>query len=236
MLFPNTHLQACSLSMLNKAHPTFKTRTIGECFIEEQQALQAPIKAFDGYIEKSIGVSSTCLVQYDTNYYSVPCEYASKSISLKIYANSLQAVVNSQVIAEHKRSFNRHDYIFNPWHYFSILERKPGALRNGAPFKDWPLPPIFEQLKQRYLKQLGGDRDFVSLLSLIKSYGADTVACACELAAEEKTHQLSSIINMLHRLTEAVVADTVPADNYPNIICQPLPNCQRYDTLVGGEK
>ena len=31
--------------------------------------------------------------------------------------------------------------VFDPWHYVPVLARKPGALRNGAPFKDWVLPP-----------------------------------------------------------------------------------------------
>lgn len=30
--------------------------------------------------------------------------------------------------------------IYNPWHYVPVLVRKPGALRNGAPLKDWALP------------------------------------------------------------------------------------------------
>jgi len=28
----------------------------------------------------------------------------------------------------------------DPWHHVPMLARKPGALRNGAPFKDWLLP------------------------------------------------------------------------------------------------
>ena len=33
--------------------------------------------------------------------------------------------------------------IFDPWHYLPVLQKKPGALRNGAPFKDWDLPDPF---------------------------------------------------------------------------------------------
>jgi hypothetical protein len=48
-------------------------------------------------------------------------------------------------VAEHSRSFGRGDTLYDPWHYVPVLARKPGALRNGAPFKDWVLPaPSFE--------------------------------------------------------------------------------------------
>ena len=43
-------------------------------------------------------------------------------------------------IAEHPRAFQRDQMIFDPWHYLPVLRKKPGALRNGAPFKDWDLP------------------------------------------------------------------------------------------------
>ena len=29
----------------------------------------------------------------------------------------------------------------DPWHYLPVLARKPGALRNGDPFRNWDLPP-----------------------------------------------------------------------------------------------
>ena len=37
--------------------------------------------------------------------------------------------------------------VYDPWHYVPVLKRKPGALRNGAPFKDWPLPSALGRLR-----------------------------------------------------------------------------------------
>jgi hypothetical protein len=45
-------------------------------------------------------------------------------------------------VAEHARSSDRYQTIYNPWHYVPALATKPGALRNGAPFADWSLPGI----------------------------------------------------------------------------------------------
>ena len=45
-----------------------------------------------------------------------------------------------EIVGEHRRCFGRDQTVFDPWHYVPVLARKPGALRNGAPFKDWVLP------------------------------------------------------------------------------------------------
>lgn len=50
------------------------------------------------------------------------------------------------MVAEHPRSFGRGETIYDPWHYVPVLARKPGALRNGAPFKDWVLPGAMDRV------------------------------------------------------------------------------------------
>jgi hypothetical protein len=41
-------------------------------------------------------------------------------------------------------------------HYIPLLQRKPGALRNGAPFVDMPEP--LQRAAPRLLRNPGGDR------------------------------------------------------------------------------
>lgn len=228
----NQHLMNCCEQLGQKSHPDEKDKTIEEVFKQEQLKLRALGRDFDGYVEKSIRVSSTCLVQYDTNYYSVPSEYAKQAVSLRIYAHQLVIVANRQIIAQHKRSFKKYQYWFEPWHYLSLLKQKPGALRNGAPFEHWSLPQSLVTIKKKYLKQPQGDRAFVELLLLIQVHGMETVEMACELAIEEKLTQLSAIINQIHRLTDV---DIKPLDNvlpYPKIHNPPQANCERYNQLM----
>jgi len=47
---------------------------------------------FDGYIEHSKRVSSTCLITFDNNRYSVPAAFANRPISLHVYAHRLVMV------------------------------------------------------------------------------------------------------------------------------------------------
>ena len=136
---------------------------------------------------------------------------------------------------KHRRCFGRGQMIFDPWHYLPVLEIKPGALRNGAPFVDWDLPNVLLTLKARYLKRDGGDREFVQLLLLIRDYGLEMVTVACELALDANTTQLSVITNLVHRLSEPDQVQTMTITDAPVLTIPPVANVGRYDQLATGE-
>jgi hypothetical protein len=63
------------------------------------------------------------------------------------------------------RSHDRPGQTIYDWrHYLAVVQRKPGALRNGAPFAE--LPEAFPALQQYLLKKPGGDREMVDILAL----------------------------------------------------------------------
>ena len=215
-----------------RPHPVFKDNTIDELYQEELAQCRPPMAQFDGYSEKILRVSTTCLISYDRNRYSVPSRFAGKLLTLRAYADKLVLISEHQVVAEHPRCFTRDQSYFEPWHYLPILQHKPGALRNGAPFKDWDLPRAMQRLRVRYLKRPGGDREFVELLLLAQRTNLDTVNMACELALAEGTGHLSTVINIVHRLTEQQQPPALNVVNYPRITAQPEANCQRYEGLL----
>ena len=226
------HMRCEQLDARN--HPIFKDKTIGEVFVEDLSQCRPAMAPFDGYVEKLLKVSPSCLINYDRNRYSVPAQYVGKLVSLHAYADRLSIIAEDKVVAQHPRSFERDQSIFDAWHYVPVLMRKPGALRNGTPFKDWDLPPAILKIKAHYLKQTGGDRDFVELLLMIQRYDLESVNIACELALEEGTGQLSTILNILHRLLEPQTPKTLNAVNYPHVKALPKADCQRYDGLIEG--
>ncbi len=71
-------------------------------------------------------------------------------------------VAKGEIIAEHPRCFGRDKIICNPWHYLSVLEKKPGALRHGIPFQNWDLPEPIQQARKQLSKQEKGDRAFLA--------------------------------------------------------------------------
>ncbi|MEW7980693.1 MAG: IS21 family transposase [Candidatus Sedimenticola endophacoides] len=197
----NQWLQAQSLRLSQRAHPEQKSRTIEALFAEEQTQLRSFGRPFEGYFEQSCRASSTCTVAYDRNRYSVPAEYARQRVSLRATATHIRVVADGKQIAEHQRSFGRDRQILDPWHYLPLLERKPGALRNGAPFQDWKLPAPITKVKAHLLKQPKGDRAFVEVLLALHEYGSELLSVACELALEHHTVNAAVVLNHVHRLS-----------------------------------
>jgi hypothetical protein len=99
------------------------------------------------------------LVHLDRNRYSVPASFANRPVSVRVYPERILVVAEGQVVCEHRRVFARsHERkstttVFDWRHYLAVIQRKPGALRNGAPFAE--LPPAFRALQQRMLRTLG---------------------------------------------------------------------------------
>lgn len=230
----NAHLEARCEDLSSKLHPEAKTRSIRDVFAEEQVKLRPVGQVFDGYAERQVRVTGTCLVQYDTNTYSVPCQYACQTLSLRAYADRVVLSDGQNMIAEHARCFGRYKKQFCIWHYLPLFQQRPGALRNGAPFKRWEVPKALTVIWDHYRKQAGGDRDFVELLTLYQKHGAEAVEMACQLAMEYKTLQLPAIIALLHDLTEQACPKEMAAEvnSYPQLQLPPEANCHRYDQLI----
>lgn len=144
-------------------HPEWPTLTLAELLEDEQLQMLPNPRPFDGYIEQPVRVSSTALLHFQRNRYSAPSELAHRVISLRIYPERLQLVADGQEVASHLRSFERYLTCYGFRHYISLVERKPGALRNGAPFAD--MPEALKRLQSFLLKQSGGDRVMADVLS-----------------------------------------------------------------------
>jgi transposase len=217
--------------LAERRHTDQQHRTIVDVFADEKIELRPLGRPFDGYVEKTVRVRSTCLVQYDSNRYSVPCEYAAHKVSLRAYADRIVVIANDGIVAEHKRYFARNISHFEPWHYVPLLDRKPGALRNGAPFVGWELPKSMEQIKEHYMREKDGDREFVDLLLLALEHGIDVVEMACDLAVEQRTLRLPAIINLVNQLLEPTIAPLAETHAYPQLTLRPEADCKRYEAL-----
>jgi transposase len=222
--------------LAGRNHPEQTGRTIADCFAEECPVL-IPIKAeFDGYVEKAFRVSSTCLLKIDHNRYSVPADWANRVVSVRIGADRLRMVADGNVIAEHPRCYGRNELICDPWHYLPVLEKKPGALRHGAPFRQWDLPATVRVVRDRLLKQEKGDRAFVELLLMARALGEtglETLEVACDLTLQTGVIAAAIVLNEMRRLSEATRPKTLSgiALTAPALRIEPTADCARYDCL-----
>jgi len=222
--------------LAGRKHPEQTGRTIADCFVEEK-ALLIPVKAvFDGYVEKTLRVSSTCLIKFDHNRYSVPAEWSNRVVSLRITADRLRIVAENRIITEHARCYGRDQLICDPWHYLPVLEKKPGALRHGAPFQQWDLPTPIRIVRDRILKQDKGDRAFVELLLMARALGdvgLETLEVACDLTLQTGIIAAAIVMNEMRRLSEVARPKTLRSITLvtPTLQTEPKADCSRYDSL-----
>ena len=141
-------------------------------------------RPFDGFVEHAKRVSPTCLVHLERNRYSVPASFANRPVSLRGYPERIVIAAEGQVLCEHSRIIERSHHsggrtVYDWRHYLAVIQRKPGALRNGAPFAG--MPDGFRRLQAHLLKRVGGDREMVEILALVLQHDEQGVLCAVEL-------------------------------------------------------
>ena len=90
---------------------------------QEPPELMPMPTAFDGYVQKSAKVSSTCLVSVARNRYSVPCELAGQRVSTRLYPTRIGVVANDAVAASHERLSDRGQVCYDWQHYITLLQR-----------------------------------------------------------------------------------------------------------------
>jgi transposase len=217
-------------------HPELKDKTVDQVFSEEKHKLLAlPVSPFDGYQESVSRVSPQLLISFDRNRYSVNAMAVGKTVSVRAYANQIIMVMNGTVVGIHRRHLGRDKVIYDPWHYLAVLEKKPGALRNGAPFKQWDLPESMSEVRTILEARADGDRQFVSILSVVSRYGLESVATACAQVIADKTVSSNVILTVLSRTHDEPHPEPLPPSAHlPLLKLIPVVDCFRYDRLLSG--
>jgi transposase len=210
--------------------------SVADVWAEEQAALMPLPPAFDGFVELSKRVSPTCLINFERNRYSVPASFANRPVSLRVYPDRLVVAGEGQILCQHERLIQRSHHlpphtIYDWRHYLAVLQRKPGALRNGAPFVELPL--AFRQLQEQVLRRPGGDREMVDILALVLHHDEQAVLSAVELALAEGVASKTHVLNLLHRLIDGKTTGGPDIDTPQALILQrePEANVERYDGL-----
>lgn len=215
-------------------HPQQSELTVWQVFEAERLQLRPLAAPFNGYVEREVRADSTCLVRFDRNAYSVDSRYANRHVTLRVFADRMEVIAEEQVIADHPRLFGRNKTQYNPWHYLGLLERKPGALRNGAPFQAWTLPDAVERVQRLLLKRKGGDRDMVSLLLAAQQEGLGALDTACRAALDNKSVTAALVLNQLQRIRQPGDSQRSIETNVIPLSVAPIADCSRYDQLRKG--
>ncbi len=154
-------------------------------------------------------------------------------MQVRAYADRIVVRCAGEVVAEHVRSFGRGRTIYDPWHYLPVLARKPGSLRNGAPFQDWTLPPALTRLRKKLGRGDEADRRFVRVLAAVLVDGLDEVDDAVREALDAGAASDEVILNILARRREPPAPQPITTCEALVLRHPPIADCARYDLLRG---
>jgi transposase len=212
-------------------HPELTDRTIWQVFEAERPKLVPINRPFDGFSAIQASVSKTCLVRFDNNKYSVTSCAVGRPVEIQAYADRVVIRQDGAIVGEHHRRFGRGETIYDPWHYVPVLARKPGALRNGAPFKDWLLPASLERVRRKLKGSDDGDRQMVKVLSAVLTDGLTAVEAACAEALADGVHSADVVLNILSRHRDPGLTPAILTPDALRLQHLPIADCARYDSL-----
>jgi transposase len=158
--------------------------TIGERLLRDLDALMAlPAVPYDACEQVSTRATSISMVRYRGNDYSVPVAYAHHEVQVRGYVGEVVIGCGAEIIARHRRSYEKADMVFDPLHFLPLLEQKVGALDQAAPLQGWELPQEFATLRRLLEARMGkaGKREYVQVLRLLETFEMDHVhAAVCQ--------------------------------------------------------
>ncbi|MDE5416358.1 IS21 family transposase [Alkalihalobacterium chitinilyticum] len=178
--------------------------TVFELWEKEKEYFHPlPDSQFEACKLVSCQVNKTSLITVETNQYSVPSRYVGQSVWTKIFVDRVIVMAQNQVIAEHKRSYERNQMVTELDHYLEILLKKPRAIRDAHAFHSSDIPDVFRRFHRKMREQEGsvGDRKFIRLLLLHREIGMDKLTTALLEAEETKVYRYEVVHEIIQRLT-----------------------------------
>ena len=182
-------------------------------------------------------ISSTALVRYRLVDYSAPAVHAHKKVMVKGYVDRVEIALGAEIVARHRRSYVRGDVVYDPLHYLSLLEKKPGALDQAAPLRGWKLDPAFGTLRRLLEARFGprGKREYIQVLRLHEDFPERQVAAAVRDAVKRRLIGFDAVKHLLLARIEKRPA-RLDLSRYPHLP-QPFVAATRsadYATLLAG--
>jgi len=166
-------------------HAGRHTTTIGERLVADTAVLRGlPAVALEPCEKRAARVSSTALVRYRGNDYSVPTRHGFADVLVKGFVDEVVILCGGKEIARHQRSYAVGAFVANPLHYLALIEMKPNALDQAAALQGWNLPEVFQHLRHLLEARMGnrGKREFIQVLRLLEAMSLDVVTDAVRQA------------------------------------------------------
>ena len=211
----------------------------GELLEQERASmLPLPLQRFEAHRVEEIKSTSLSLARFDKNDYSVPTKYAYHRVTAIGTVEQVRLVVDTHLVATHKRCWKKHQTFYEPVHYLPLLERKPGALDFARPMEGWELPPCFDLLRRRLeadMEESEGVREYIKVLRLLETATVGQLAGAVEQALSIGATSVDAIRLILeHRRQKPISLFCLDGHPHLKSVCVPDVNLAGYRGLTEG--
>ena len=216
--------------------PTAKGQSTAILLAEDRAAFGSlPAEPFEAQRVELATINSLSLGRFDGNDYSVPTRYAYKMATVRGSIDRVRFLIEGKVVAEHARCWEKKQVRFEPLHYLSLLEKKPGALDYAKPLAGWSLPEEFATLRQRLEEKdpIGGTKQYVGVLRLLEKYELAAVQAAIQRALKLAVVDASSVRLLLQSASEEMAKDA-DLSSWPKLqqVSVPSVDLKEYEALT----
>lgn len=172
-----------------------------DLFEEELLSLNPlPLNPFDVATVLQVRASSQFRINFDSNRYSVPAEYAGEKLILKTCPDRILLYKDEKLISNHPRCYDRHRDFEDPDHPRVLLAQRKKARDQKIYMRFLTLSPKAEQyylmLEQ---KRMNPKHHLQKIVALSEIYPPDEVARAIEDAFEFQAFSCEYIANILEQ-------------------------------------
>lgn len=169
--------------------PEDDSRIVEDVFREEQsRLLQLPAHGFDCDLLVSVQTHKTIYVRFDLNDYSIPPDAVGRKLTLQVSPSSVRVLNGRTPVAEHRRSWDRHQVIEDPAHRQALLEEKRRAMGSSPSGRlRLAVPESETLLDQAFRRGESIGRSTTQLIELLDDYGAEELRSAIRQALERET-------------------------------------------------
>jgi transposase len=152
-----------------------------DLLVEDRRAfLPLPAEPFEARRHEVVTINTLSLGRFDSNDYSVPTQYARRTLGVTGTIDRVRFCHRGLVVAEHPRCWDKHQVLMEPLHYLALLEQKPYALDAARPLQGWSLPDCFAALRRRLEEADPGEgtRKYIRVLWLLETRPLSVVSAA----------------------------------------------------------
>jgi transposase len=207
-----------------------KKLTVAELLeIEKTNLKQLPITPKNNDIVFKTTVHDNSTIEYNTNKYSVPEDYAQKQVTVVIKPYNVDIYYQGKLIATHDHCPMKYQKVLMPQHFLKTLQMKPRAVDHSAALTNYKCSDTINEYLSLYPRK-SHNKILLDILIIQEEVGEIKLNEIIKDVLKNK----NADINYLYEIANVKNNNVLNAHDY-NEINVPNPNFEVYKSLMETE-